>query len=81
MGPVEAMKFVDKLSSQLGDDLVHTGESQITNAMTPAAAKSELAELSGNKEFMEAWLNKQHPGHDNAVAKKSRLARFMVGES
>tara|TARA_R110000824_G_scaffold30711_4_gene100767 strand:- start:4767 stop:5603 length:837 start_codon:yes stop_codon:yes gene_type:complete len=81
MGPVEAMKFVDKLSSQLGDDAVITGESHLSGVMTPATAQEEMMNLNGNKEFMDAWLDKQHPGHAAAVAKKTRLARFMVGES
>ncbi|MDB4261317.1 hypothetical protein N9878_00480 [bacterium] len=81
MGPVEAMKFVHNLGAQIGDDVVISGEAKGSNERTPEQAKQELGELQMNKEFMDAWLNKQHPGHEAAVAKKSALARMVMGEA
>tara|TARA_R110000765_G_scaffold356977_1_gene447097 strand:- start:904 stop:1149 length:246 start_codon:yes stop_codon:yes gene_type:complete len=81
MGPVEAMKFVHKLGQQIGDDIVDTGEARSSGMRTPEQAKQELGELNANTDFMAAWLNKQHPGHAAAVAKKSALARMMAGEA
>lgn len=80
MGPVEAMKFVDKLNSQIGDDVVDLGEAKASGLRTPEQAQQEMSELSMNKEFMDAWLNKQHPGHEAAVNKKTDLARMSAGE-
>ena len=79
MGPVGAMKFVDSLASQLRDDSVDLGTSQLSGLKTPDMAKQELGELQMNKEFMDAWLDRQHPGHGAAVAKKANLAKMMVG--
>tara|TARA_R110000803_G_scaffold124079_2_gene191907 strand:- start:2041 stop:2883 length:843 start_codon:yes stop_codon:yes gene_type:complete len=79
MGPVGAMKFVDSLASQLRDDSMDLGTSQLSGLKTPDMAKQELGELQMNKEFMDAWLDRQHPGHGAAVAKKANLAKMMVG--
>ena len=81
MGPVEAMKFVDSLASQLRDDSMDMGTSQPSGLKTPEMAKQELGELQMNKEFMDAWLDRQHPGHAAAVAKKANLAKMMTGVS
>ena len=79
MGPVEAMKFVDGLNTKIGDHDFDGGESVIPNHKTPDQARTELSELSMNKEFMGAWLDRTHPGHKAAVEKKSALARLVSG--
>ena len=79
MGPVEAMKFVDGLNTKIGDHDFDTGEGVIPGHKTPEQAKQELADLTMNKEFMDAWLNKNHPGHKAAVEKKAALARLQSG--
>lgn len=79
MGPVEAMKFVDGLNTKMGDHDYDSGEGIMPNHKTPEQAKTELSELSMNKEFMDAWLEKSHPGHKAAVEKKSSLARLASG--
>ena len=79
MGPVEAMKFVDNLAVQLRDDSVDLGTSQISGLKTPEQAKQDMGELQMSKEFMDAWLDRQHPGHAAAVAKKTSLAKMMTG--
>lgn len=79
MGPVAALKFVDNLNTQMGDHTYETGTTDTSGVMTPEQAKTELSELSMNKEFTDAWLDKQHPGHKAAVEKKSRLARLAAG--
>ena len=77
MGPVEAMKFVDGLNTKIGDHNFEDGIPVTPGHKTPEQAKAELADLSMNKEFQDAWLNKQHPGHTAAVEKKAALARLM----
>ena len=79
MGPVEALKFVDGLNSKMGDHDFDNGEVMQPGHLTPDQAETELSELSMNKEFMDAWLDRQHPGHKAAVEKKSRLARLSSG--
>ena len=79
MGPVEAMKFVDSLNTKIGDHEWDGGESISPNHKTPEQARVELSELSMNKEFMDAWLEKTHPGHNAAVEKKAGLSRMASG--
>jgi hypothetical protein len=79
MGPVEAMKFVDGLNTKTGDHDFEEGESIIPGHKTPEQAKLEMSELSMNKEFMDAWMDKLHPGHKTAVEKKATLSRLVAG--
>tara|TARA_R110000751_G_C13690319_1_gene472252 strand:+ start:90 stop:941 length:852 start_codon:yes stop_codon:yes gene_type:complete len=79
MGPVDAMKFVDSLNSKLGEHDFESGEGVIPNHKTPEQAQTDMSELSMNKEFMDAWMDKAHPGHKAAVEKKSSLARLASG--
>lgn len=79
MGPVEAMKFVDGLNTKMGDHDFDEGESVMPGHPTPDQAQKQLSELTMNKEFMDAWLDKQHPGHKAAVEKKAQLARLVTG--
>lgn len=81
MGSVEAMKFVDSLNSKLGEDTMLKGDPIHPDAMTPVAAKAQMDALMGDKEFLDAWGNKTHPGHAAAVEKKARLSRMMAGEA
>ena len=79
MGPVDALKWVDSLNTSMGDHSFEEGNSVQPNHRTPSQAKQELGELTMNKEFMDAWLNKQHPGHDAAMEKKAALSRLVSG--
>ena len=79
MGPVAAMKFVDGLNTKMGDHDFEEGGAMIAGHKTPEQARTEMSELSMNKEFMDAWMDRQHPGHKSAVEKKSALARLASG--
>jgi hypothetical protein len=79
LGPVEAMKFVDNLNTKIGDHSYDTGDRIIPGHKTPEQAKQELGDLTMNKEFSDAWLDKSHPGHKAAVEKKAQLARLASG--
>ena len=79
MGPVEAMKFVDGLNTKIGDHNFDEGEKITPGHKTPEQAKEELAQLTMNKEFMDAWMDGTHPGHKTAVEKKAALARLVSG--
>jgi len=70
---------VDSLNTSMGDHSFEEGNSVQPNHRTPSQAKQELGELTMNKEFMDAWLNKQHPGHDAAMEKKAALSRLVSG--
>jgi len=79
MGPVAAMKFVDGLNTKIGDHDYESGETLTGNYKTPEQAKQEMGELTMNKEFMDAWTDRAHPGHKVAVEKKATLARLAAG--
>lgn len=82
MGKVEAMNFIYDLGQKTGEDPHDTGDAMRTSgALSPAQAKQALGELNMNKEFMDAWLNKSHPGHAAAVEKKAGYARMASGVS
>lgn len=80
MGPVEALKFVDGLNTKMGDHTFENGEPHLTGHKTPAQAKQEWGELSMSKDWTDAWMDKMHPGHKAAVAKKAALMQQMAGE-
>ena len=48
------------------------------NIMSPDQAKSELKKLQSDKEFQDAWLNKNHPKHEEMVKKKSQLSAWAA---
>jgi hypothetical protein len=79
MGPVAAMKFVDSLNTKIGEHSFDSGEKVTPNHKTPEQARQEMGELSMNKEFMDAWLDRQHPGHAAAIEKKAALSRLVSG--
>jgi hypothetical protein len=81
MGPVAALKFVDGLAVKMGEADFDTGGDPQNGVLTPAAAQEALAKLNMDKDFMDAWLNKQHPSHEWAVTRKQSLAKMAAGQS
>jgi len=81
MGPVAALQFVDGLAGKLGEADMDTGGDNQNGTLTPAAAQEALAKLNMDKDFMDAWLNKQHPSHEWAVTRKQGLAKMAAGVS
>ena len=79
MGAAATMRFIDGLNTKMGDHNFDSGESVMSNLKTPEQARLELGELTMSKEFMDAWLDRQHPGHAAAVAKKATLAQMAAG--
>jgi len=79
MGPVEAMRFVDGLNTKMGDHDFDEGGENVTGVLTPEQATQAMNELQMNREFMDAWLDKSHPGHKAAVEKKTRLSKLAAG--
>jgi hypothetical protein len=46
--------------------------------LTPDAAKTQIAELVSNEEFLLPYQNRSHPGHKAAVEKMERLQKLAV---
>jgi len=82
LGYSEVMKLMHNVGAKLGEDTFATGDTSanVFGAMTPAQANHALADLMLDKEFMEAWMDNQHPGHKEAVARKSRLTGWAYPE-
>lgn len=51
-----------------------------SNVMTPEQAKQELKRLSTDKEFTDAWLNKDHPRHQEMINRKTQLTAWSTGQ-
>jgi hypothetical protein len=83
-GYAETMKFFAGIGAKLGEagfkDSQDGGGNDFSGAMTPAEAKSQLSQLENDQAFMTAWQDRGHPGHKDAVAKKSRLVSFAFPE-
>ena len=75
LGYAEVMKLMHTIGAKLGEDSFETGDTSANafGVMTPAQANHALGDLMLDKDFMEAWMDSQHPGHKEAVARKSRL--------
>lgn len=73
------MKFMQNLGARVGESGFHDGEGGTGGTMTPAEAQSALRALNNDAKFLEAWTNKRHPGHEEAVARKSALVRMTTG--
>jgi hypothetical protein len=57
------------------------GQGARSFAMTPEAAEHERAKLKMDPDFREAWLNKDHPSHKEAVARYARLTEYATPDS
>ncbi len=80
MGYAPLMRFMSNIGSKLGEDtLIGTDTNTGSEVMTPAQAKIKMSELTGGREFTDAWMDKNHPGHAAAVLKKENLAKMIAG--
>jgi hypothetical protein len=71
------IKFMHKVSTQLGEDSV-SDPSRTEVLMTPAEAQAEIAKKYSDKTFMEAYTSKNHPSHKWAVEEMSKLYKYQV---
>lgn len=66
------IKFLDKVTQDaLSVKLV--GAEYAQRAITPAEAQNQLNAKKMDKEFMAAYINRSHPGHDHAVNEMTKL--------
>jgi len=49
-------------------------------ALSPAEAEMEIDRLRADKDFLEAYLTRQHPGHDQAVRRMTRLFEIATAD-
>jgi hypothetical protein len=81
LGPAETLKFFNKLGNELREaKRVDGGEGSGFGPMTPAQAKYEISQKRIDQNFMTAYMDRNHPGHQAALDEMSRLHRFASPE-
>jgi hypothetical protein len=82
VGYAPVMELFATIGEKLGSDALVVGDDRAAGGFikTPAQAKAELQSLNMDKDFMEAWMNKGHPKHKEAVERKSRLTQLAYPE-
>lgn len=70
-GLVQAFVKIGNLLKE--DKAFADGAASAGFAAGPEAAKQEIAKLNMDKEFMDAYMNKDNPGHAAAVTKRQNL--------
>lgn len=77
IGYAATMRFFAKLGDKLGESqFVESGDGKSTGfgtTMTPAEAKAEWLKFSTDPGVKAALMSKSHPGHNEAMRKKSQL--------
>jgi hypothetical protein len=80
LGMAETVKFFNKLGLALTEDKRVGGEGSGFGAKTPAQAKYEIDQLKLDKSFMDAYMDRNHPGHAGAMEKMTRLQNWAAPE-
>lgn len=78
--------MVMQLLAAVGERVVEgrvDGEGPRSMGRSPTEARSEIARLHGDQEFIKAYQDRAHTGHEDAVARMSRLYEqaYPGGES
>jgi hypothetical protein len=80
-GYAATMKFLAGLSERLGEDkfVASSGKQGFGLNLTPADAKEQWNQALMDDSFTKALMDRNHPGHKAALAKKSQLMALMHG--
>lgn len=71
------LKGMVKLGMMLDEADLLKGQGPTVGTLTPEQAKAEWTRLQNDSGFMEALMERAHPGHTEAVARRSRLYKLM----
>lgn len=75
----QMIKFLSNIGTHILEDSIDgSGDGQLK--MTPGQAQQELAQMKMDENFNKMLLNKQHPGHEEAVKKFRQINRFIAGD-
>ena len=79
IGTAKTYRLMAKLGLGLAEDPGITGDGKKTFATTKEQAAHEITQLKGDKDFMDAYLNRdgRNPGHAAAVARMERLHKVV----
>lgn len=77
------MKLAHTIGQKVGEGQFVPGDSGRSGGgagiMTPEQAKRELNALTNDQNFMKSWSDKAHPGHQDAINKKTQLTKWAFG--
>ena len=77
LGPAETLRFFNKLGNELREaKRVDGGEGSGFGPMTPAQAKYEISQKRLDANFMTAYMDRNHPGHQAALNEMTRLHNY-----
>lgn len=80
IGPAATLKFFNRLGLELTEAKRIDGEGDAFGPMTPAQAKYAIQQKMLDRNFLEAYQDRNHPGHDAALAEMTRLHKFASPE-
>lgn len=74
-------RFIDKMAKQMKEDNILGEGSSAGIGNAPAEAQAKIGELQRDKEFMDQYYDKMHPGHQAAKDRMAKLNKeaFAVG--
>lgn len=70
----DVVRMLAEVADARGEDVDPRRGEGGNGPMTPGQAQAEMQRLKGDDAFAKAWIDKQHPGHQDALAKMQRLA-------
>lgn len=75
--------FVVRMLAHLGDSIgegaLPRGNSRAT--LTPDEAQSELRSIESDSEMYEAWMNRDHPRHQEVLKRRMQLREMAEGQN
>lgn len=80
LGKAGLLRMMNKIGLGLTEDKRVGGEGSGGNALTPERAKYEIGQLRLDSKFMEAYMDRNHPGHDVAIKKMQTLQEYAAPE-
>lgn len=83
MGFSKVMKLFNQIGAKISEHGYKGGEeggNKFGSAMTPGEAQAKIKELEADPKFQEAWHDKGHPGHKDAMARRQQLFSYAFPE-
>ncbi len=75
IGSKSMLQKLSAIGKAFGEDSFISGENTSEFVLSPAAAQAQISDLNMDKNFMEAYFSNEHPGHQAAVDKMSKLMK------
>jgi hypothetical protein len=76
LGRADTLRFFNKLGNELREAKRVDGDGGGFGPMTPAQAKYEISQKRLDQNFMTAYMDRNHPGHQAALDEMTRLHKY-----